>query len=113
MKKPRKAKPRAGATVAAHAELTAQQAADLLNVSRPFVVKLLNDGKIPCRTVGGQRRVRFEDLVRYKQQAEIDRRKVLDELAASRSDSGSSTDDRLRVLAASTGTADASGAVAR
>jgi excisionase family DNA binding protein len=82
MKKQRKAKRRAVATVAAHAELTAQQAADLLNVSRPFVVKLLNDGKIPCRTVGEQRRVRFEDLVRYKQRDESERRKVLDELAS-------------------------------
>ena len=59
-----------------------QQAADLLNVSRPFMVKLLEEQKIPCRMVGTRRRVRFEDLVRYKQQDEAERQNVLDELTA-------------------------------
>jgi excisionase family DNA binding protein len=68
--------------VAVHAELTTQQAADLLNVSRPFMAKLLEDRKIPCRMVGTRRRVGFEDLVRYKQKDKSDRQKTLDELTA-------------------------------
>jgi excisionase family DNA binding protein len=68
--------------VPVHAELTTQQAAELLNVSRPFMVKLLEEGRLPFRLVGTRRRVRFEDLARFRQRDDEERSKVMDELTA-------------------------------
>ena len=63
-------------------ELTTQQAADLLNVSRPHVVKLIKEGKLQAHKVGTHHRIRLDALLAYKRGRDADAHDALTELVA-------------------------------
>lgn len=79
---------RAVTIVPINREVTTQEAADILNVSRPYLVKLLEQGDIPFIKVGSHRRIRLEDLLEYKERRDDERDKALAELTQLSQDLG-------------------------
>lgn len=78
-----------GVTVASlHAELTTVEAAELLNVSRPHLIKLLEGGALPFRMVGTHRRLRLVDVLAYRDRQDAASREALDELTRQAEDLG-------------------------
>ncbi len=61
-------------------EMTTQKAAEILGCSRPHLVKLLEEGKIPFTLIGKHRRVKFEDVMKYKKQLKDKQRQLLIEI---------------------------------
>lgn len=70
------------AVVPVQAEVTAQQAAEILGVSRPFLIRLVEEGKVACRMVGAHRRIPLGDLLAFKQANKAERRALAADLTA-------------------------------
>lgn len=74
------------AVIPVQAEVTAQQAAEILGVSRPFLIRLIDEGKVACRKVGTHRRIPLSDLMFFKQANKAERRAIAAELTAEAQD---------------------------
>jgi len=74
--------------VSVDSALTTQQAADLLNVSRPFLIKLLDRGDIAYRFSGTHRRIALQEVLRYRAERSAVRRRILNEMAREAEDLG-------------------------
>ena len=76
-----------------HKELTTQEAADLLNMSRPYLIKLLDQGALPYSKLFSHRRIRFADLMAYKSRRDVERENALDSMAQLNQELGLYNDD--------------------
>ncbi len=79
---------RAVAITPVGAELSTQQAADVLNVSRPYVAKLVDEGALPARKVGPHRRLLLGDVLAYKKTMYAEQTRAMEDLAALTSEMG-------------------------
>lgn len=79
---------RAVSIVPEHQQLTTQRAADILGVSRPFLVRLLENGEIPFHMVGSHRRIYLRDLLEYKHQRDVARHEAINNMARAEMEAG-------------------------
>jgi excisionase family DNA binding protein len=83
------------AVVPVSAELTTQQSADLLNVSRPHLIKLLNDQELPYRMVGTHRKLLAREVLNYREKTGAKRRSALTSMVAMDEEFGLLDDERV------------------
>jgi excisionase family DNA binding protein len=79
---------RAISIVPEHQQLTTQRAADILGVSRPFLVRLLENGDIPFHMVGSHRRIYLRNLLEYKRQRDAARHEAINNMARAEMEAG-------------------------